>query len=435
MHKGSIKIIFYLFVCILNTAYSQRVINSPYSRYGLGELQQAGFANNLSMGGISAGLQNDTIAPYNINFSNPASHSTLRLTVFDFGLKSNTLQLESSDKKYVINKTSLSYLAIAFPVISGKWGASFGLLPFSNVGYKIYDEKEEDNIGLVKYTYDGTGGINQVYFGNGFRIKRFSVGINTSYLFGDLSFNSRDSFPHGTFYTNSFISQVVRVGDFYHTFGVQYKQPLKKNWSITLGLTGGLNTQLNVKKSTFAATYKSNYGIDLVKDTIVNDIDVRESIKIPMSLGGGVVIKKGTKWLFGFDYSVQDWSTFDSFGQKGLLGNSNRFAFGMQFIPNKNAAYKDGYYKKISYRAGFRYADSYLEIHNTQLKDYAITFGAGFPLRKIQVGQVYTQSIVNVGFEIGENGAIQNQLVRERYIKAIFSFTLNDRWFIKRKYD
>jgi hypothetical protein len=151
--------------------------------------------------------------------------------------------------------------------------------------------------------------------------------------------------------------------------------------------------------------------------------------------GGGFVLKKGDRYLFGFDYSTQKWSKFNSLGQQGILKDSRRAALGMQFIPNKNAGTKEPYYKKIFYRAGFRYTDTYLELRSTVLKDYAITFGAGFPLRKIKIGEIYSQSIINLSFEIGQRGTTKNQLIRERYINTFVSFTLNDRWFIKRKYE
>ena len=134
--------------------FSQSFTNSPYSRFGLGELQYGGFAHNISMGGIYNALQNDTTAPFHINTSNPASHASLRLTVFDFGIKSNFTTLEDSAKKVSSNQTALSYMALGFPVAKW-WGASFGLLPYSSVGYTIHDEKEQDSIGTVKYSYQG----------------------------------------------------------------------------------------------------------------------------------------------------------------------------------------------------------------------------------------------------------------------------------------
>ena len=432
------RLLFVLFFayCLLPTAYcfSQSITNSPYSRFGLGELQYSAFAHNSSMGGIYNALQNDTTAPFFINVSNPASHASSRLTSFDFGLKSNTTKLETDAKTISSNQTALSYMALAFPVAKW-WGASCGLMPYSNVGYKIYDKKTVDSIGDVNYSYDGKGGISQLYFGNGFKVKKLYAGVNLSYLFGDMAFSGRDSFPKGSNFLNTKVIQTTRISDVYYTFGLQYRQQLKNNWSLTLGATGGLQTNINVKKTIFAATYLNNFGVEVVKDTVMNDADVKDAVTIPMMYGGGFVLKKGDKFLFGFDYSIQDWSRFSSFGQQGLLKDSRRMAVGIQYIPNKNAGTKESYLKKIFYRAGFRYADTYLELKNTPLKDYAVTFGAGLPLRKIKIGEMYSQSVINIGCEIGQRGTIANQLIRERYVNAFVSFTLNDRWFIKRKYD
>jgi len=444
MRKNKFKVFVLSFViCHLSFAicHSQSFTNSPYSRFGLGELQYGGFAHNISMGGIYNALLNDTTAPFQINTSNPASHASLKLTVFDFGVKSNFRKLETTDKNSSANQTALSYMALGFPVTKW-WGASFGLLPYSSVGYKIYDEKEQDSIGTVKYSYQGEGGINQVYFGNGFKIKNFSVGINIAYLFGDLIFSSRDSFPKASNFFNAKLSQTTRVSDMYYTFGTQYKVQMKKNWSLTLGATGGFESNINAKRTTFAATYANTFGVEVMKDTIINDEDVKDTITIPMMFGGGFVLKKGDRWLIGVDYSMQNWSAFKSLNQSGLLKNSQRISFGIQYVPNKTAGTKESYAKKIFYRAGFRYTNSYLDpntilktMNNAPLTEVAITFGAGFPLRKIKVGETYSQSIINVGVELGKFGTTENQLIKEQYVKAIIGFTLNDKWFIKRKYD
>ena len=225
------------------------------------------------------------------------------------------------------------------------------------------------------------------------------------------------------------------MSDLYYRFGTQYRQPLKKNWSLIVGATGSMKSDIAVKKTTFAATYKNDFGVEITKDTILYESNVKDHVTIPLMLGGGLVLKKGERWLVGFDYSVQNWSDFNSFGQQGLLKNSQRMALGFQYIPNKNAGSKESYFKKVFYRAGFHYTDTYLEIKNTALKDYAFTLGAGFPLRKVKIGETYSQSIINFGLEIGQNGTMANQLILQKYVKAVFSFTLNDRWFIKRKYD
>ncbi|HEY4799045.1 MAG TPA: hypothetical protein VII99_08225 [Bacteroidia bacterium] len=414
--------------------HSQSITNSPYSRFGLGDLQDGCFANNIPMGGIYNAMQNDTIAPFNINANNPASLASSRLTIFEFGLRSNNTQLETQSNKFFSNQTALAYMSLSFPVTKW-WGASFGLMPYSSVGYKIYDLQNVDNVGDVKYSYEGKGGINQVYFGNGFRKKNFYIGAKVSYLFGDLFYFSRDSFPAGTSYMNTKYSQTTRFNNVYYTLGAQYKQQLGKNWSATIGATGGFQTNMVVRRTTFAATYVNSFGVETPKDTVIDAVDRKDTITIPLVYGFGFVLKKSDKLIIGLDYSAQNWSVFKSPGQTGIYKNSQKYAVGFQYIPNKSAGTKESYLKKIFYRAGVRYTNTSLEFNNIPLKDYALTLGAGFPLRKIKVGETYSQSIINLGIEIGQRGTLDQLLIRERYINVVLGFTLNDRWFIKKKYD
>src|ERR1035437_6520920 len=192
-------IVFIFAICNLQfiICNSQAIVNSPYSRYGLGDLQPGNYASNIAIGGISNALQNDTTAPFNINSANPASLASTRLTIFDFGLMSNMTQLETDSKKFQNNRTGFSYASLAFPVAKW-WGTCIGLRPYSSVGYKIYDQRVQDSIGTVHYSYTGQGGINQVFWGNGFRIKNLYLGANVSYLFGNLIYSSTDSFPVGS---------------------------------------------------------------------------------------------------------------------------------------------------------------------------------------------------------------------------------------------
>jgi hypothetical protein len=76
-----------LFISFTSFVHSQNVISSPYSRFGLGKLQNSNQAFNMSMGGIGYGIRNSSI----INFSNPASYNcadTLSF-VFETGVYSN----------------------------------------------------------------------------------------------------------------------------------------------------------------------------------------------------------------------------------------------------------------------------------------------------------------------------------------------------------
>ena len=102
-----------LILLITGMGMAQTNSISPYSRYGLGDLQPDVFVQSRAMGGIGAGLRD----PLHINVSNPASYSALKYTSFESALFHKTVNMVAKGFKSEKNSnTSLSYLALAFPI-------------------------------------------------------------------------------------------------------------------------------------------------------------------------------------------------------------------------------------------------------------------------------------------------------------------------------
>jgi hypothetical protein len=112
------------------------------------------------------------------------------------------------------------------------------------------------------------------------------------------------------------------------------------------------------------------------------------------------------------------------------MQNSLQFAAGMQYTPKYNAIGDGSGWKTIRYRAGVRYNSGALVLKGQAISELGMTFGVGIPLKR-----PYAMPYMNVTGEIGQRGDVSNGLVRERYTRITVGFTLNDRWFIKRKYD
>ena len=95
MHSAKLTIAKFLSVLFvvfgLYTAASAQE-NSPYSRYGLGDLTPNQNIFTRGMAGISAA----SIDNRSINFTNPASLSTIGLTIFDIGAEVDIRTLKSS---------------------------------------------------------------------------------------------------------------------------------------------------------------------------------------------------------------------------------------------------------------------------------------------------------------------------------------------------
>ena len=127
------------------------------------------------------------------------------------------------------------------------------------------------------------------------------------------------------------------------------------------------------------------------------------------------------------DYYHQSWSEAKFFGTKSkFLTDLNKFAVGAEWIPNKFSI--RSYLARISYRAGFRYEETYLTFDEQQINDFGISFGVGLPIYR-------SNSTINVAAEIGKKGTKKNGLVLENYARLNFSMSLYDLWFVKRKFD
>lgn len=401
---------------------------SPYSRYGLGDLQFGGFASEVAMGGISSGISH----PYHLNYSNPASYASLRFTSFETAVKSQFMKLQSKSTNGVTNNTTLSYLALGFPIIKSKWGASFGLIPYSDIGYTIKDQEALTNIGRVNYVFEGSGGLNRFYIGTGIApVKNLSIGINASYLFGSLQRSRRIEFPDQVNYFNTLSYMHTNLHDFYFNYGIQYLLNLKKEQSVTFGLAGALSSKIRSGNDLLTVNYVvSSSGFYSYKDTIEEISDSRGFTKLPATWTGGILYKKGEKWLLGVDYSFQNWSKFESFGSSDSLNDSYRISAGGQFTPDYSSL---RFFKRVQYRAGIRYNQTYLKLKDTNLKDYGASLGFGVPLKIKGIPRVIP--VITFAVEAGQRGTTNNNLLREQYLRFHFGVTISEEWFLKRKFD
>jgi hypothetical protein len=464
----------FLFLFLSASSFSQSLTSSPYSRYGLGDLNNAGMVQNFTLGGAGIAWRADSLTPSYINSLNPASYAALRITAIETGLMSTTTQFQTSDQKFSLNNTSFAYLAVGLP-IKKWWGLSFGIMPYSNVGYTIHTQESRDTLGIIDHTYQGTGGINKAYIGNGFKLVRekytqrtgtdLSVGFNASYMFGSINSIRHVAFEDPNYY-NLRLDENTRIHDFAFDFGLQYKfrvDSMKKmryvkvmdkdtashmerrrvmtdieDLTFAFGLTFAPTMGLRANVDDLEQTYTQPGSFEIYKDTIVNNVNQATIAKIPMKVGFGFSINRSYRWNLLADYSYQQWSGYSLMGQNQGLQNSMQGSLGFQFQP----ALRGTYLQIVRYRFGLRYNQTYLELQNSRLTETAISFGAAFPVaisrvkkHEYDINLYRNYSMVNIGVELGQRGTIDNGLIKETYGRIVIGFTINDRWFQHFKYN
>ncbi len=425
-----IKLVFvFMAVVFSGMSYSQSKINSPYSRFGLGELHGKNVNANLrGMGGISIGMSDPTM----VNPGNPASYGLFDSTsiVFETGIIAKFTNLRTDQFSENSNRSTLSYILMGFPV-NKWWKTSFGLMPFSEIGYNI-----DITIDMSQYDFsdilnelEGEGGINRVNWGNAFNIgKNLRLGVDASYIFGNGNRSSKVLFLDSLNIYGTKVESNTRAGGFIFDYGLQYDIRLKNNDLFTLGAIYANQFNVGAVNNYISSTITGGYYdvVEETKDTIEYKPDVKGNMVIPSRLGLGAVYKRPGSWLLGADIEWQQWSEFSFFGVPDTLQNTLRIALGGQFTPDHTNI--SSLFKRVTYRAGARYEQSYLKVNGRQIDEFGISFGVSFPIKK-------SKTTLDLGLEVGRRGTLKDNLIQENFFNVNFGVSIQEHWFYKRKYN
>lgn len=470
---NTLRCFFLLFPVMVFTGFSTAFAqdNSPYSRYGIGDLVPPTNIISRSMGGLSA-AHTDI---YSINFNNPASFSSFQgiselkskklsagRAVLDVGInfESRTLKEPATSRKFSASNALFSYVNLGMP-IKNNWGISFGLRPISRISYKqfrserLIDPLTSLPIDSAITRFEGNGGAYLVSLGTGFSVfqrmkygrkgedsaqsigqEKLSFGITGGYLFGKKDYSTKRTLINDTVQYNQGNYQTkTNFGGLSVNLGIQYKVPLTKLMMLHLGAFGNLGNEINATQDVLRETFVFNPSAGEVRQDSVSDLkNVKGKIKLPSSYTFGfmlqklAVINKEGGWMFGIDFMTQNWTDYRFYGQPDMLRNKWELRAGGSLNPTP----KRNYFSNVTYRFGFFTGPDYIDVGN-KLSQYGGTFGIGLPFAssRTAVNQV---TLVNLAFEYIKRGNNDN-ILRENMFRISLGLSLSDYWFIKRKYD
>jgi hypothetical protein len=400
-----------ILVIIPLTMPAQNNTNSPYTRYGYGELADRSFGAGRAMGGLGFGIRSDK----QINPMNPASYTSIdSLTfIFDFGIAGQISWFNDGINNEKHWNGNLEYAAMQFP-ISRRIAVSAGILPYSYVGYDFGSTQTSHEGVYYIERFTGKGGLNEVYAGLSVDIwkKRLSVGLNAGYLFGRILHNQ--TLTLGTTTTNqSGRNQELQVNDIKFDFGVQYTHQISASEYIISGLTFSPAKKLNATSSDI-----------IVNGNTLDTIQVSNQVfGLPHSFGLGVSYVKQNKLTLAADLLHETWAQVRYFDEKDQFKNRIRIAVGAEFIPNYQ---ERAFLNRVKYRAGLHYSNSYLQINNKSYNEYGASVGFGLPL-------IDNRSFLNFSFEYVRIKPEVSALIDEQYFRFTVNYTFNERWFFKFK--
>lgn len=405
-------------LCMSCAASAMADVNTPYSMYGYGVMGNRATSKQRQMGGVGYAMQSGR----QINAMNPASYASVDSLTFLWDMGADVASQWSRDDSGSNHSWGggLQYVTMQFP-LSKHMGMSIGMVPLTQVGYAFGED-----IKFGARQNQGSGGINQAYAGISGKVGGFSVGVNVSYDFGTIQ---NDVYASPTASSQSLFEQIMQIRDWNIVAGIQYRQPLNKFNSLTLGAT------YSPKKSFHGNTWLTLQ--DLQSDTRPDTVaytGMKGKYYSPQTLGVGLAYRheRVHSILIEADFTWQQWSKAefssltDAAGQvvfQGMKFNDRRtFAVGGEYAHNVRGSYLE----RMPWRIGGFFTRDYLKVGANSVKEFGISLGTGFTAPR-------AKTMINVGLEWRHRYSAPVNMLSENYLSLNIGVNFNEVWFYKRK--
>jgi len=416
-----------IILLVLSTSFvvSQTNTGSPYSLNELGEINFLGNVSNLSMGGIDSAI--DSIE-FNIN--NPSSLAKLKTTNYLIGTFYKSTGISNLNSTDNINTANINYIAVGIP--TKRFGFGFGVLPYSSVGFNLQTTEDYNTANSINSRLFGAeGNINRAFVSIGFPLLKYiSLGASANYNFGKFNyekFNLIENVNYGIFSNSS-----SEISGFTYNFSSNLSIPI--NNDLRLNLVYSFYPEGDLNSFNIESLYTSNTSsitLESLGDFVDVDLNSRglENTKLPVpkksiySLG----LEKKNSWFIGFQYESKLSSNFENVfldTQSVSYRDANSLSIGGYIIPDSSSLIS--YWKRVKYRFGIKNEKKSIIVNNLPVNQFSLNLGLGLPIAGL--------SKANLGLEIGKVGD-NDSLVKENYFALRLGLSLNDVWFIKRKYN
>ena len=274
------------------TAFAQGATNSPYSQFGLGEIAQQGGSQNRGMDGLGIALHSGNL----VNTANPASYAYVdSLTMlFDMGLSASLTNFQENGVKKNARTGNFEYAIGSFRLMKNV-GATFGILPVTNVGYEYSSSKYiADAQQAMATSYTGDGGLQKLFVGLGARVGNLSAGFNVGYLWGGYTHNI-------TLSSSASVNTLSKkyqadVSNYVLDFGPQYDLRLSKKDRVAVGATYGLGHKLNADATCDIVNANSTISKADTTHWVINN-----ALELPHTFGVGLAYKHLNTLTIGID--------------------------------------------------------------------------------------------------------------------------------------
>ena len=429
----------YIFLMVLfgvkGLTSSAQTNNSPYSIFGIGDIENNYYDRSSGMGNSGISLSSGKY----IYQANPASVSQLDFRFFTVeaggsykyvNYQGNPIPPSTpSSQQFQITRFTLAVKPKPF------WGISFGLTPYSSSNYTFYSTKsvQQSNSATIPAYYEGTGGLNQVYLTNGLKLNNhFSIGLRTSFIFGSLQQNET-LYPSGgiatpenpiPITTQLNTLNLLAFRKFNFQGGIQYKTDLTKKWALSLGAIASTRTNFSPQHRITISEGNPANGLptNLVNDSLMSNT----KFSIPVAYGGGFSLSYDKQLTVSIDYKRQNWGDVQNSNDGSYtFNNSERWSGGVEYAIPKTTPFQGQVlsYEKYFFQVGGFHSKDYLSIRGNQLNTTGVTLGVGINGNPLRSNLSYM-----LNFQFGTQGTTSNNLIKQNYLQIGLIVSYRDFW-------
>lgn len=424
-----------LFVSALLPAAAQETgINSAFSRYGIGRINDASTGFNKAMAGTGYAWQDGK----QLNLTNPAAYAQLDSLTFllDVAGTLQTSRVMSNGQYSTDNRALFDYIAGGFRLRKGL-GLSFGLRPLSQVGYQIQAAGATLPNGFSTLSatrnFVGEGGVSKGYIGLGYApLRNLSIGLTASYLWGVTTHTATTSFSDASVPTPR-VAYESEVRAFHLDFGAQYAFNLNKKNRLALGATYAPGHSL---------TGTSTVDNQIITNRVITSshaYSLKDAYSLPTTYGVGVAWTHNERLRVAADYTHEGWSKAtqaEAVANDGTqdvafvktssnLRDRDKVSVGLEYVPAPQGYTWAG---RVRYRLGASYATPYTLINGEKGPNaFVATVGVGLPI----LTSYNNRSYLNLSASFEQLRSQAGGKLTERNFLLTIGVTFNERWFKK----
>jgi hypothetical protein len=420
--------------------------NNPYSSRGIGEINPLTHSIFGALGNVSTAL----IDSAQLNPENPSSYSFLGKgqPIFSIGLASTFSKFQESTTTSSSHFLSINYLTLGMAV-NKRFGICFGLKPYASTGYQLQN-KQISGKDTLNYTYTGSGGFSNAYFGLAFKLithhrHHLSLGSNLGYIFGT---NSNEiTTTMSTSILGGIRDRSLQIKALNLDFGASYLYRIASDHDLVLGMT-------YTPSQSFSSIYNNTliYALNtnniLGNDTLQN-ISLKGNLKTSSTLTFGFKYdftkknkeinnsNKSPQLQLSADIKLTDWNTYSNSFTNETFKNTIQYGLGFQFAPHFDFLDRSkdiNLIHRMKYRIGGVYQTLPWSDQQIQLTNKALTFGLGIPI----INQ-FSSSSINLSCLYGQRWNGLETSLKENYFSFNFGVNITpasyERWFKKNKID